>query len=210
MTDLHLFDVDPSPEFFPEAVSRLLFERDDWPERLALWLRSLSPKELLALAEANPEPLDIQPRSLCIASTPTTTVVLNWFDVAEYVRLAKLGRQTPHRHQFDFGARVLAGGYVQWLFVNDGDLENPQLSFGRQMTCRVGDGYHLAHDGFHHVFAPDHGTITLMIRSPVRRAAQRSIRTLDQQQLVVECETLATILSTLPRLPTGTPSDVSV
>lgn len=207
MIDSCLFDLDSSPEAFPTAVMRLLFERDNWPQCLADWLKAVRPEQLLKFAHANPEPPNVQPRSICIADTRATTVVLNWFDAAEYARSAKLGRQAPHRHQFDFGTRVLKGGYVQWLFANQGDLQAPQLRFGRQMSCHAGDGYHLAHDAFHHVFAPEDDTITLMVRSPVRRAVQRTGRALAAEELLADRDKLARALAALPTLPRRRPSD---
>lgn len=207
MSILTQFELNSSPELFPAAVTDFLFARDDWPTLLANVLSSMSSGQLMSFAEASPEPQDVQPRSLCIASTSATTVVINWFDTGEYARLAKLGRQTPHRHQFDFGARVLAGGYVQWLFENDGDIVRPQLRFGKQMKCGTGDGYFLPHFTFHHVFAPDLDTITLMIRSPIRTPVERPTSSVKLGQLLADRELLVRKLSILPDLPRKTPGD---
>ncbi|MBB4577130.1 hypothetical protein GGI59_006236 [Rhizobium lentis] len=205
-----LFSVSLDEASFAQDVTKLLFTRDDWPSVVSDLLRSISDKELIRLANLHPEPEDIQPRSICIAANSSATVVINWFDVAEYSRLASLKKQSAHRHHFDFGARILRGGYVQWLFINEGDLTIPKLRFGKQMKCAVGDGYYLPHSAFHHVFAPEPGTVTLMVRSPLRTPVERSRRIVNPPQLSEEKAMVLELLDRLPSLPAKRPSDCRV
>jgi len=188
---------------FRKQALELLFGHVDWPLDVVDYLQNLKEDTLLETCASVPVPDNVQPSFLPMLAWQGGTVVVNLFDRRVFDELAEAGRQTPHYHHFNFATRVINGGYTQWIFHNAGSLQKPDLSFAAQVQCKTGDGYFIPFDCYHHVFPPEHNTVTLMIRSIRQTGRDSGAKSVNKDRMLRLRDKLLEVLSVAPSLEQG-------
>lgn len=110
---------------------------------------------------------DVEPRIFMLHDEPGHfQIILHHFDRAAFDEHWDARRLGPHYHHFSFSTRIIKGSYFHWLFDNSGTLDRPELTPRRQARDTVADVYLMPWDQFHCVMAPEHGSMSFMIRGP--------------------------------------------
>lgn len=159
-----------SPSFVDLAAA-ILDEAHDWAALVREWIDSRTDDEWRLAATGHFVP-EIEPRAalLHLAKDESFAVVVNAFDKGYFDDQWRRGVNLPHRHRFSFATRILSGSYQHWLFREAlATAPSPlpvatPLEIESAKRCRASASYALHHDKIHLVSAPEHGTVTLMIR----------------------------------------------
>jgi hypothetical protein len=159
-----LVDSHPSEELHV-AAGALLREPLDWPRLVSDRLRRMDAQELRS-EYAYGHVADVEPLNIPVWSDPDdrAAAVVGHFDRPRFDRWLRDGRITAHHHRWSFASRMLRGRYLHWWYDNDGSDEQPELRLAEQETHGRGDVFVIDHARFHCVLAPEHDTVTLVVR----------------------------------------------
>lgn len=147
-------------EDIPAVAAQVLTHKEDWCGMVGSYLAELSDKEFHQSTRAHTEP-----KGFTLYEQPEKfKVVLIHFDLPTFKAQWDAGILGPHYHHFPFSTRLLQGSYYNWIFDNQGSLQQPQLKLTLQAKCQTGDVYTLPYDYFHCVMLPQHNTMSLMVR----------------------------------------------
>lgn len=157
-----------SPEELLQSAAALLSEERDWLAAVRNAVAAISKDEIHSRT-ARVRVANVQPHVFPLHEEPSCfMIVVNHYNRSLFDEQFKQGHITPHYHHFSFCSRVLRGGFLHFLFENQGSLSQPRLSPAGYKRLEAGDVFTMDYDQFHCVLAPEQDTVTLMVRSAPR------------------------------------------